>query len=59
VRALLPDEISVNLISRTGKPLGLELVLTKELFGGDAQLFLRFVRTVDEARGEFGIKIPW
>lgn len=57
--AVLPDQISVNLVSRTGKPLGLELVLTKDFYEGDAQLFVRFVRTASETRGEFGVKIPW
>jgi len=57
--AVLPDTISANLVSRTGKPLGLELVLTKDFFAGDAQLFVRFIKNAEETKGEFGVKIPW
>jgi hypothetical protein len=56
---LFPDTISLNLVSRTGDPLGLELVLTKDFYDGDVQLFARFLRSAEETRGEFGVKILW
>ncbi len=56
---VLPDEISVGLKNRSGEPLGLELVLTKDFFGGDAKTFLRFARTADESAVEAGVKVEW
>ena len=59
LRRLLPDEISVNLVSSSGKPLGIELVLTKDLFEGNAQVFVRFRESLLESAVETGITIPW
>lgn len=56
---LLPDEISIGLKNRFGEPLGLELVLTKDFFGGDLQTFIRFVRSLDESAIEGGVKAAW
>jgi hypothetical protein len=59
IRRLLPDEISVDLVSPAGKPLGLELVLTKDLFEGNVQTFVRFRESIRETAVETGVKIPW
>jgi len=56
---VLPDHLSANLVGRTGEPLGLELVLSKEFFEGNVQLFARFVQAPDESRAEAGVKILW
>lgn len=56
---LLPDEVTVNLTSRKGDPLGVELVLTKDLFDGNVQTFVRFRESLRETAVEAGIKIPW
>lgn len=58
-RRLLPDEISVDLTSSEGDPLGVELVLTKDLFDGNAQTFVRFRESLRETAIEAGITIPW
>jgi hypothetical protein len=47
-------KIGVNLRSEKGQPLGVELVLTRDIFNGDGQLFARLVRTVEETRVEAG-----
>ncbi|OGX11842.1 MAG: hypothetical protein A2351_01300 [Omnitrophica bacterium RIFOXYB12_FULL_50_7] len=56
---LLPDEVTVNLTSTEGDPLGVELVLTKDLFDGNAQTFVRFRESLKETAVEAGVKIPW
>lgn len=59
LRRLLPGEVSVGLVSSEGKPLGVELVLTKDLFDGNAKSFVRFQRSLRETAVEAGITIPW
>jgi len=59
IRRLLPDEVSVDLTSKEGDPLGVELVLTKDLFDGNAQTFVRFRESLKETAVEAGITIPW
>jgi len=54
---VLPDEISLKLTGRTGEPLGLELVLSKDLFAGDVRTFIRFIRSMEESRIETGLTI--
>ena len=56
---LLPDQVTVNLTSREKDPLGVEVVLTKDLFEGNAQTFVRFRESMKETALEAGIKIPW
>ncbi|MFA5167641.1 MAG: hypothetical protein WC530_03830 [Candidatus Omnitrophota bacterium] len=56
---LLPDKVSVNLTSREGDPLGVEIVLTKDLFEGNVQTFVRFRESLKETAVEAGITIPW
>ena len=59
VPVFLPDEVTVSLTSRTGNPLGVEVILTKELFEENAQTFVRLRRSMEETAVEAGIKIPW
>lgn len=59
LRRLLPDQVSVDLTSKEGDPLGVELVLTKDLFDGNAQTFVRFRESLKETALEAGITIPW
>ncbi|MDD5216566.1 MAG: hypothetical protein PHN49_10445 [Candidatus Omnitrophica bacterium] len=54
---ILPDEISLKLTGRTGKTLGLELVLSKDFFKGNVRTFIRFVRSMEESRIETGLAI--
>lgn len=54
-----PRTLSVNLKSERGRPLGVELVLTREILGGDGALFARIARTAEETRVEAGGKINW
>lgn len=56
---VLPDRVSAGLVSQTGKPLGLEIVLSKEFFDGNAQFFVRFAQTAQESRGEVGVRMGW
>ena len=53
------DQISVNLKHRGGTPLGVELVLTRELFDGDGNVFLRLKKSLEEARLEAGAAVRW
>ena len=50
--------ISAQLLSRTGQPLGLEVAITKDLPGSQAQLFLRLRKSLGESAVEAGITIP-
>ncbi|MFH1800124.1 MAG: hypothetical protein ABH891_04665 [Candidatus Omnitrophota bacterium] len=59
LRRLLSDEVSVDLKNREGDPLGIELVLTKDLFDGNAQTFVRFRESLKETAVEAGLTIPW
>ena len=52
-------DITVNLKSQTGKPLGIELILTKEIFNGDGNVFLRLQKSLEESRIEAGMKVVW
>lgn len=49
-----PRTLSVNLRSERGKPLGVELVLTREFFKGDGELFARIARSAEESLVEAG-----
>ncbi len=58
--ALTEDsEIAVTLKNEEGKSLGVELVLTKDFFGKDGQVFLRLQKNVEESRVEVGTKFRW
>ncbi len=56
---VLPDGISVDLTSSYGKPLGIEVVLTKDLFQKNAQAFVRLHKAFRETALEAGVTIPW
>jgi len=51
--------IMVNLKSQEKKPLGLELILTKDFFNKDGEAFVRFLKSVKESRIEAGLKFRW
>ena len=53
------QQIIANLKSRAGKPLGIELVLTRDVFGGDGQAFVRLEKSLKESRLEAGLKFKW
>ena len=52
-------DITVDLKSEAGKPLGVEVVLTKDIFGKDRQSFIRLQKTLEESSIEAGVKILW
>ena len=49
--------IRVDLVARKDKPLGVELILTKELAEGS--VFTRLSRSLDDARAEAGLVLSW
>jgi len=51
--------IEVKLKARTGKPLGTELLLTKDIFKGDGQLFGRLHHSLEETGAEAGVRIKF
>lgn len=54
-----PNTIAVNLRSERGKPLGAELVLTRQIFAGDGELFGRIALEAPERRIEAGGRFRW
>ncbi len=52
-------DITVDLKSESGKPLGIEVVLTKDIFGKDGQAFVRLQKTLEESSVEAGVKFVW
>ncbi len=52
-------QINVNLKSEEGEPLGVEIILTKEIFRGDGQLFIRLQRSLQESVIEAGGRVKW
>jgi len=51
--------IAVNLKNQKGEPLGIEVILTKDIFGKDGQAFMRLQRSLEESRVEAGMRIKW
>ena len=51
--------ISVALKHRGGSPLGVELVLTRDLFEGNGNVSIRLQKNLQESRIETGAKIAW
>jgi hypothetical protein len=49
----------VSLKSQDGKPLGVEVLFTKDFFGKDGQAFIRFQKSIEESRIEVGGRIKW
>ncbi len=52
-------DVTVNLKSQEGKPLGVELILTKDIFNGDGQTFIRLQKSINESRVEAGMNFKW
>ncbi len=52
-------QISVNLKSQAGEPLGMELILTKDLFGKEGQAFVRLQKSLEESGAEAGMRLKW
>lgn len=58
--ALSDDErIMIDLKTEQGKPLGIELILTKDLFKKDGQAFIRLQKSLEESRVEAGMSFKW
>ena len=51
--------VIVNLRSEEGGALGVEVILEKDIFDGDGQVFIRFQKFVEESSVEAGIKFIW
>ncbi len=51
--------IQIDLRAKDGKPLGITIILTKDIFGKDGQAFIRLQKTVEESRVEAGMKFKW
>lgn len=54
-----PNQIAVQLTSAAGKPLGVELILSREFLGRDTSAFIRLVRDSAESRAEAGVRGRW
>jgi hypothetical protein len=50
------SQIAVNLKTRSGDPLGVEVLFTRSFFGKDGQAFARLTRSVEESRVEAGLR---
>jgi len=51
--------LEVKLKARDGKPLGVEVIFTREFFGKDGRFFLRLRKTLEESALEAGVRLPW
>jgi len=51
--------VTVNLKNEEGKPLGVQLILTKDLFDGNGAAFIRLEKSLAEKRIEAGMKFAW
>jgi hypothetical protein len=57
---LRPDsKIEILLTAINGEPLGVELILNKDFFSGNAQLFVRLEKTAQESAAEAGLTLKW
>ncbi|HXV19190.1 MAG TPA: hypothetical protein VD883_03845, partial [Candidatus Omnitrophota bacterium] len=52
-------DIAVELVSSGGRPLGIEVIFTKDFFGKDGQAFIRLRRSAEESGAEAGLRIKW
>ena len=52
-------ELSCRLLTRQGKPLGVEVLFTREFLEGDAELFARLRRMEGETAVEGGVRVRW
>ena len=51
--------IAVKLKSKSGAPIGVELLITQDILGKDGQAFVRLQKAVDDTRIEAGMKFRW
>ncbi len=51
--------VEARLKNREGEPLGLELVLTKDIFNGDGRAFLSFSKSLEGSVIEAGVRFRW
>lgn len=51
--------VTVNLRSAQGDPLGIELILTKDIFQGDGQTFVKLQKSLEESSIEAGVSFRW
>lgn len=51
--------LKVELKTRDRKPLGAEVIFTRDFFGKDGQFFLRLRKTFEETAAEAGVTVPW
>jgi len=51
--------VVVNLKNTKGEPLGVEVILTKDIFGKDGQAFIRLQKSLEESRVEAGMSFKW
>ncbi len=50
---------SAQLTGRSGEPLGVELIFTRDFWKGNAQAFVRLKKSLAESAVEGGVTIPW
>lgn len=53
------DAISARLTTAEGKPLGLEVIFTRDFLKGQGQGFVRLVRSLEETAVEGGLRFRW
>lgn len=53
------DHMELNLVNREGKPLGVELLLTRDFLKGDGQTFVKLLKNAEESRVEAGARWRW
>ncbi len=59
VRLNEKNQVSTQLKTQNGRPLGVELILTREIFGTDGSAFLRLKKSLEESRVEAGVALRW
>ena len=53
------SRVAINIKNEEGRPLGLELILTKDFFKNDGQAFIRLQKSIAESRVEAGVRFRW
>lgn len=53
------DHIELDLVNVEGKPLGAQLLLTRDFLKGDGQAFVKLLRNAEESRVEAGATWRW
>lgn len=51
--------VAARLIDKSGVPLGVEVILTKEFLRGQGAAFVRLKKTLEESALEAGVTLPW